>query len=72
MKRLTLFFRKNEEGQTRTLRLNIPEPVETIDVEELLNDMHTLKNLRVVPEGFEPDEARITETNVEVLINLID
>uniref|UniRef100_A0A7C4RWB6 DUF2922 family protein n=1 Tax=Fervidobacterium thailandense TaxID=1008305 RepID=A0A7C4RWB6_9BACT len=72
MKRLTLFFRKNEEGQTRTLRLNIPEPVETINVEELRSDMHILKNLKVVPEGFEPDEARITETNVEVLINLLD
>lgn len=72
MKRLTLFFRKNEEGQTRTLRLNIPEPVETINVEELQSDMHILKNLRAVPEGFEPDEARITETKVEVLINLVD
>lgn len=72
MKRLTLFFRKTEEGRTRTLRLNIPEPVETINIQELRNDMHMLKNLRVVPEGFEPDEARITETNVEVLINLID
>ncbi|ODN31139.1 DUF2922 domain-containing protein [Fervidobacterium thailandense] len=72
MKRLTLFFRKTEDGRTRTVRLNIPEPVENIDPSELQSDMQQLKNLNVVPEGFEPDEARLTETNVEIIVNLLE
>ncbi len=72
MKRLTLMFRKFDGNRTITYRLNIPEPVDAIDPSELSQDMLQLKNLGVIPQGFEPDEARITETNVQVLVNLIE
>ncbi len=71
MKRLTLVYRKLENGQVKTYRINIPEPVDNINVQELQQDMGYLKTINVVPDGFEPDEAKITETNSEVLINLI-
>ncbi|ABS59893.1 DUF2922 domain-containing protein [Fervidobacterium nodosum] len=72
MKRLTLVYRKLENGQMKTYRINIPEPVDNINVQELQQDMEYLKAINVVPDGFEPDEARVTETNIEVLINLIE
>jgi len=71
MKRLTLMFRKSEGTRTRTYRLNIPEPIDNINPAELEQDMQQLKQIGVIPEGFEPDEARLTETNVQVLVNLI-
>ncbi|WP_448375337.1 DUF2922 family protein [Fervidobacterium sp.] len=72
MKRLTLFFRKPDGNRTRTYRLNIPEPVDNINPTELTQDMIELENLGVIPDGFEPDEARLTETNVQILVNLIE
>ncbi|HOJ95015.1 MAG TPA: DUF2922 family protein [Fervidobacterium nodosum] len=72
MKRLSLVYRKIENGQMKTYRINIPEPVDNINVQELQQDMEYLKTIKVVPDGFEPDEARITETYSEVLINLIE
>ncbi|AMW33065.1 Protein of unknown function [Fervidobacterium changbaicum] len=72
MKRLTLMFRKSDGTRMRTYRLNIPEPVDSINPTELTQDMQQLKQLGVVPDGFEPDEARLTETNVEILVNLIE
>lgn len=72
MKRLSLVYRKIENGQMKTYRINIPEPVDNINVQELQQDMQYLKAINVVPDGFEPDEARVTETNIEVLINLIE
>ncbi|KAF2961817.1 DUF2922 family protein [Fervidobacterium sp. 2310opik-2] len=72
MKRLSLVYRKIENGQMKTYRINIPEPVDNINVQELQQDMEYLKAINVVPDGFEPDEARVTETNIEVLINLIE
>ncbi|MGQ9855648.1 MAG: DUF2922 domain-containing protein [Fervidobacterium sp.] len=72
MKRLTLMYRKPDGNRTRTYRINIPEPVDTIDPSELQSDMLLLKQLGVVPSDSEPDEARITETNVEILVNLIE
>ncbi|MGB9614396.1 MAG: DUF2922 family protein [Fervidobacterium sp.] len=72
MKRLTLTYRKFDGTRTRAYRINIPEPVENINVAELEQDLQMLKTLHVVPEGFDPDEVRITETNTQVLINLIE
>lgn len=72
MKRLSLLYRGHENGRSRVYRINIPEPIQNINTSELTQDMQALKNLKVVPQGFEPDEARITESNVEILINLIE
>lgn len=72
MKRLSLVYRKIENGQMKTYRINIPEPIDNINMQELQQDMEYLKAINVVPDGFEPDEARVTETNIEVLINLIE
>jgi len=72
MKRLSLLYRGYENGRSRLYRVNIPEPVENIDISELTQDMQALKTLNLVPQDFEPDEARITESNVEILVNLIE
>ncbi len=72
MKRLSLLYRGYENGRARVYRVNIPEPVENINTSELAQDMQTLKSLNVIPQGFEPDEARIVESNVETLVNLIE
>uniref|UniRef100_A0A7C5U7B1 DUF2922 family protein n=1 Tax=Fervidobacterium nodosum TaxID=2424 RepID=A0A7C5U7B1_9BACT len=72
MKRLSLLYRGYENGKARVHRITIPEPIENIDVSELTQDMQMLKTLNVVPQNFEPDEARITESNIQVLVNLIE
>lgn len=72
MKRLVMVFRKFDGRRVSTVRLTIPNPVEELDPQELRNDLNVLKQANVVPEGFEPDEVRLTETNVSVLVNLIE
>lgn len=73
MKRLVLFYRgRDENGRTRTLRISVPAPIDQIDAEELSADMQLLKEVHAIPSNFEPDEARIIETNVDILVNLIE
>jgi len=72
MKRLTLSYRKLENGKTKTYRITVSEPVDNIDAQQLQTYIAALKTLGVVPEGYEPDEARVIETNTEVLLNMIE
>lgn len=73
MRRLVLFYRGyDENGRKKTIRITIPEPVDQIDSLELSQDMEALKTFNIVPENFEADEARIMETNVTILVNLIE
>ncbi|MEN3042858.1 MAG: DUF2922 domain-containing protein [Fervidobacterium sp.] len=72
MKRLILIYRGEENGRRRIYRINVPEPIENIDIAELTQDIQTLKLLGLVPDDFEPDEARVIENNVNVLVNLTE
>ncbi|ANQ53640.1 hypothetical protein XJ44_04040 [Thermosipho affectus] len=69
MKRLALVFRNQTEG--KSLRINIPEPIENIDSAELETDAQSLIDNGLVPAGYVFDEARVIETNTNVVLDLI-
>ncbi|QTA38502.1 DUF2922 domain-containing protein [Thermosipho ferrireducens] len=69
MKRLSLVYRNTTEGTT--LRVNLPDPVENINTTELEQDAQALIDNGLVPAGYVFDEARIVETNTNVVIDLI-
>ncbi len=75
MKRLQFVYRKNEDGRTRTVRISLPEPIDNIEnipQSELVSDINLLKTLGLVPEDYEADEIRITESNSTLYLNLIE
>ncbi|ABR30921.1 hypothetical protein SU69_05420 [Thermosipho melanesiensis] len=69
MKRLALVFRNQTDG--KSLRINIPEPPENINQETLKTDAQALIDNGLVPQVYVFDEARIVETNTNVLLDLI-
>ncbi|ANQ53644.1 DUF2922 domain-containing protein [Thermosipho sp. 1070] len=69
MKRLSLVYRNEAEG--KSLRINIPEPIDNIDSAELEQDAQSLIDNGLVPAGYVFDEARVIETNTNVVLDLI-
>ena len=69
MKRLSLVFRNQTDG--KTLRINLNNPVEQIDSETLQSDAQVLIDNGLVPAGYVFDEAKVIETNTDVILDLI-
>ncbi|WP_126993245.1 DUF2922 family protein [Thermosipho globiformans] len=69
MKRLTLVFRNQEDG--KAFRVNVQNPVENIDTAALQTDAQVLIDNGLVPEGYVFDEARVLESNTNVLIDIL-
>jgi hypothetical protein len=69
MKRLTLVYRNQTDGSS--LRINLNEPVDPIDSAALQTDAQVLIDNGLIPAGYVFDEARVVETNTNVLLDLI-
>ncbi|ABR30938.1 hypothetical protein SU69_05505 [Thermosipho melanesiensis] len=69
MKRLSLVYRNASEG--KTLRVNLSDPIDNINTTELEQDAQSLIDNGLVPAGYVFDEARVVETNTNVVIDLI-
>lgn len=69
MKRLTLVYRNQTDGSS--LRINLNEPVDPIDSAALQTDAQVLIDNGLIPAGYTFDEARVVETNTNVLLDLI-
>ncbi|SHH26749.1 DUF2922 family protein [Thermosipho atlanticus] len=69
MKRLTLVFRNQTDGTA--IRINLSEPIANIDSATLEADAQVLIDNGLVPVGYVFDEAKVVETNTNVLLDLI-
>ncbi|MBO8140541.1 MAG: DUF2922 domain-containing protein [Thermosipho sp. (in: Bacteria)] len=69
MKRLSLVFRNQTEGSS--LRINLNDPVDPIDSAALQSDAQLLIDNGLIPAGYVFDEAKVIETNTNVLLDLI-
>jgi hypothetical protein len=69
MKRLSLVFRNQTDGSS--LRINLNDPVDPIDSTALQSDAQVLIDNGLVPAGYVFDEAKVIETNTNVVLDLI-
>ena len=69
MKRLSLVFRNQTDGSS--LRINLNDPVDPIDSAALQSDAQVLIDNGLIPAGFIFDEAKVIETNTNVILDLI-
>lgn len=69
MKRLSLVFRNQTDGSS--LRINLNDPVDPIDSVALQSDAQVLVDNGLVPAGYVFDEAKVIETNTNVVLDLI-
>jgi len=69
MKRLSLVFRNQTDGSS--LRINLNDPVDPIDSAALQSDAQVLIDNGLVPAGYVFDEAKVIETNTNVILDLI-
>ncbi|EKF49036.1 hypothetical protein H17ap60334_07758 [Thermosipho africanus H17ap60334] len=69
MKRLSLVFRNQTDGSS--LRINLNDPVDPIDSVALQSDAQVLIDNGLVPAGYVFDEAKVIETNTNVVLDLI-
>jgi hypothetical protein len=69
MKRLSLIYRNATDGTS--FRINLSDPVDPIDSVALQQDAQVLIDNGLVPPGYSFDEARVVETNTNVVLDLI-
>lgn len=69
MKRLSLIYRNTTDGSA--YRVNLSDPVDPIDTAALEQDAQVLIDNGLIPAGYTFDEARVLESNTNVLIDLI-
>ncbi|MBO8161800.1 MAG: DUF2922 domain-containing protein [Thermosipho sp. (in: Bacteria)] len=69
MKRLTLVYRNQTDGTS--LRINLSSPIDNIDSAALQQDAQVLIDNGLIPSGYVFDEAKVIETNTNVLLDLI-